>query len=232
LAHFSPNLPLEKMFAGMYGYVAAVLLACLAVSVSGTANSMIPLQRTGYAYHRGNTSALTTVEFFIDLTCSACMDSWSTLNQVVETYKNQVHFMYRIFPLPYHQQGFIVSKASVVAYVFGDSHDSVFTFMDTAYANQAQIYNSATANMTYNEVVALVGTWATEATGVTLEEYNMGMNSGNQVGSQIEMNTRYMWKYVTIQGVFATPLFNIDGLKVGGLDTFDDWKAALDPLVV
>jgi hypothetical protein len=46
------------------------------------------------------------------------------------------------------------------------------------------------------------------------------------------MNTRYMWKYVTIQGVFATPLFNIDGLKVGGLDTFDDWKAALDPLVV
>lgn len=218
------------MFVRAFGFVAIALLAFLAASVSATANSMIPLQKTGYAYHRGNTSALTTVEFFIDLTCSACLDSWSTLNEVVATYKDKVHFLYRVFPLPYHQQGFIVSKASVVTYVFG-TQDAVFTFMDTAYANQAQIYNSATANMTYNQVVDLVADWATQGTGVSKETYYAAMDSSNAVGNKIEMNTRYMWKYVAIQGVFATPLFNIDGLKVGGLDTFDDWKAALDPLV-
>lgn len=218
------------MFVRAFGFIAIVLLAFLAGNVSATANSMIPLQKTGYAYHRGNTSATTTVEFFIDLTCSACMDSWSTLNEVVATYKDKVHFMYRIFPLPYHQQGFIVAKASVVAYAFG-TQDAVFTFMDTAYANQAQIYNSATANMTYNQVVDLVADWATDGTGVSKETYYTAMDSSNAVGNKVEMNTRYMWKYVTIQGVFATPLFNIDGLKVGGLDTFDDWKAALDPLV-
>lgn len=217
------------MFLSPLPYFAVILVLCL-ISVSATANSMIPLQRTGYAYHRGNMSATTTVEYFIDLTCSACMDSWSMLNQVYDTYKDRVHFMYRVFPLPYHQQGFIVAKASVVTFVFG-KQDAVFTFMNTAYANQAQIYNSATANMTYNQVVDLVGTWAIEGTGVTKETYYTAMDSSNQIGSAVEMNTRYMWKYVTIQGVFATPLFNIDGLKVGGLDTFDDWKAALDPLV-
>jgi len=70
-----------------------------------------------------------------------------------------------------------------------------------------------------------------EGTGVTTEKYYLGMNSSNSVGSQIEMNTRYMWKYVCIDGIFATPLFQIDGLKVGGLETFEDWQAALDPLV-
>lgn len=43
--------------------------------------------------------------------------------------------------------------------------------------------------------------------------------------------TRVHFKQVTIQGVFATPLFSIDGLKVDGLNTFDVWKATLDPLV-
>jgi hypothetical protein len=46
-----------------------------------------------------------------------------------------------------------------------------------------------------------------------------------------EMNARYMWKYTTLQGVYATPFFAIDGLKAMGLDTFEDWQAALDPLV-
>jgi len=64
--------------------------------------------------------------------------------------------MYRVFPLPYHQQGFIVSKAAaLVSYYTGDNN-AVFTFMDTAFANQGNIYNSATADMTYNEVVAMV----------------------------------------------------------------------------
>lgn len=40
-------------------------------------------------------------------------------------------------------------------------------------------------------MVAFIGQWATDGTGVTDEEYAQGMKS-----SDIEMNTRYMWKYV------------------------------------
>ena len=206
-----------------------VLLRCQMATAQ--ANSMIPLSKDGHAYHRGNTSALTTVEYFIDLTCSACLDSWPTLTQVYNAYKDKVHFEYRVFPLPYHQQGFIVAKAAQVVYMLGSNTDAVFTFFDTAYANQAEIYNSATADMTYNDVVKLVSSWATLDTGLTSDQYYTGMDSSTVIGNQCEMNTRYMWKYNCIQGVFATPLFNIDGLKVGGLNTFADWQAALDPLV-
>lgn len=205
--------------------------ALLFARINGEASSMIPLAKDGHAYHRGNTASLTTVEYFIDLTCSSCLDSWSTLSEVYDKYKDSVHFMYRVFPLPYHQQGFILAKAAQVVNAFGSSSESVFTFFDTAYANQPAIYNSATADMTYNEVVALVQDWAIQGTGVTAEQYTTGMNSSTTIGSTLEMNARYMWKYNTIQGIFATPLYQIDGLKVGGLDTVEDWTAALDPLL-
>ena len=60
---------------------------------------------------------------------------------------------------------------------------------------QPEIYNSATADMTYNQVIDLVGTWATSGliflcgisslylsicvilgTGITIAQYNEGMN--------------------------------------------------------
>ena len=73
---------------------------------------------------------------------------------------------------------------------FGDSNDSVFTFMDTVFENQVKeflslffwlflkafTYNSATADMTYNQVVAMVQPWALNGTGVTAEEYAIGMD--------------------------------------------------------
>lgn len=222
--HISHGLSIDLMWT-------AVFLALIFVSaVSAQIQTFIPLSKDGHAFHRGNTASLTTVEYFIDLTCSACRESWPLLTQVYQEYKDKVHFMYRVFPLPYHQQGFILAKAAQVVQANGNS-DAVFKFFDTAYIKQPAIYNSATADMTYNEVIKLVGDWATADTGVTLDQYYTGMNSSTPIGQQCEMNARYMWKYITLQDVFATPMFQVDGLKVGGLNTFADWQSVLDPLV-
>jgi len=45
---------------------------------------------------------------------------------------------------------------------------SIFTFMNTAFPNQGDIYTSVTANMTYNEVVCMVELWANNGTGLPL----------------------------------------------------------------
>ena len=205
-----------------------VLLAFLCVA-SAQVETKIPLAPNARAFHRGNLTSVTTVDFFIDLTCSSCLDEWPLISQVYDAYKNDVHFLYHLFPLPYHQQGFIVNKAAQVVNYFGPQ-DAVFDFFDVAFKNQAQIYNSATADKTYNDVVSLVEPWVT-GLGITHNQYVDGMNSNTPVGSNIEMTARYFWKYTTLQGVFATPYFHIDGLEAGGLDTFADWQAALDPLV-
>jgi protein-disulfide isomerase len=206
-------------------------LALIVLSVHATTQTFIPLDKNDYAFHRGNLASKVNVEFYIDLTCSSCLEEWPTLTQVYETYKNSVHFYYRLFPLPYHQQGFIVNKAAHVVNYYG-KEDAVFTFFDNAFNNQAQIYNSATYDSTYRQVVDLVSAWAVNGTGVTVDQYNVGMNSSYPVGQQLEMATRYMWKYTTIHQVFATPTFVVNGLMVGGLESFEDWQKTLDALIV
>lgn len=207
-----------------------MLVVAMLGSVSAQAGeSLIPLSATADAYQRGNADSNIVVEFFIDLTCSSCLDAWPTLNEVVETYSSSVNFLYRVYPLPYHQQAFIVSKSAAVVNYYAP--ESVFDFMDLAYANQGEIYNSVTGDMSYNEVVSLVGTWATNGTGVSQAQYDIGMNMSTTDGYAIEMNTRYMFKYCSLHQTFATPLFAINGLTVMGLDTFAQWKATLDPLL-
>ncbi len=215
--------------------IVSVLLSVLLIAlhshvVSATANTMIPLTKDGHAYHRGNLSAKTVVEIFFDLTCPTCLSHWPTLTKVYETYKDTVHFEYRLFPIPSHQQGFIVAKAAQLVQQLGNP-DAVYTFFDTAFANQALVTTENTYDTTYNEVVKIVADWAVQGTGVTTEKYYLGMNSNTPVGSQIEMETRYMWKQACIEGAFVAPMTQIDGLKVSGLDTFEDWQAVLDPLV-
>jgi hypothetical protein len=142
--------------------------------------------------------------------------------------------MYRIFPLPYHQQAFILSKAATLVNYY--SPDSVFVFMNSVFANQASVYNDATADMTYNEVVQMVAEWAINGTGVTSEQYKEGMSFvGGGVNSDaattIEMDTRYMFKFEGLHDAFATPFFHINGVSVLGLDTVEQWKSTLDPLL-
>eukprot|EP01031_Cornospumella_fuschlensis_P052703 gene52703-64399_t len=137
-----------QQLAGLLSFLVFCLSACI---VNAQVQTFIPLSKDGHAFHRGNTAALTTVEYFIDLSCSSCRDSWPLLSKVYETYKDRVHFLYRVFPLPYHQQGFILAKAAQVVSAYSSDSEAVFRFFDTCYAKQPAIYNSATADMTYNE---------------------------------------------------------------------------------
>ena len=213
--------------------LALVLLSLLSKAniFVAAADSLLPLQKNQYAFPRGNLSSPVIVDFFIDLGCSSCLSSWPTITEVYDTYKDRVKFQYRVFPLPYHQQSFILAKAAQVVDYYGVK-GSVFTFFDTSFANQPLIYNTATADSTYNEVVALVSEWATAGTGVSYNDYYVGMNNtANTIGNTLEMNARYMWKNACLKEAYATPLFAVNGLGVDGLDTFADWQSVLDPLL-
>ena len=146
------------MLFSIFFYLHLCLVLALVVSQVYTS---IPLSPTQYAYHAPmtmegtllSTNQFVEVEYYLDLSCSSCLDAWPTISKVTETYSVLgVKFIFRIFPLPYHQQAFILSKATAVVDFYSDSPDDVFNFMNTCYENQALILNSATANKTYNEV--------------------------------------------------------------------------------
>jgi hypothetical protein len=206
------------------------LLNLLSTAFATTA-SFIPLARNGYSFHRGNFSSLTTVEYFLDLTCPTCKEGWPILGEVYEQYKNKVHFEYRVYPLPHHAQSFLTAQAAQVVNKFGSNSEAVFTYFNTAFEKQSAIVGTTTNALSYNEVVDLVSEWAIINTGVSIEQYYEGMNTSTTVGNQCSVDSRNMWKYCAIQGMFQTPLYRVDGLLVSGLKTVIDWQTVLDPLV-
>ena len=91
-------------------FTVILIFSWATLSTSQVPESLIPLSSSSYAYKIGNPSSNVVVEFFIDLGCSSCLEAWPTLQKLVQNYKDRVNFLYRVFPLPYHQQAFILSK--------------------------------------------------------------------------------------------------------------------------
>lgn len=214
----------------MVGLLVCFICHLLLAVVAQQTMTGIPISRVDYSFPLGNPSSMILVELTIDLGCSNCMDAWPMLSEVVELYKEEVHFKIRILPLPYHQQSFILSKAaSTVFYYKGDR--AAIDYMNNIMENQALYYNSATADKTYNEVVRMVAEAATNGTDLSSEDFYEGMDARTVAGNTIEMFTRYEWKYNVVHGQFGTPFYQINGLVVEGLQTVDQWKETLDPLV-
>ena len=187
--------------------------------ISGNTNGHSDI-RVDYSFPLGNMNSLVTVEFVIDLTCSATKDAWPILSEVVALYKDLVKFKIRILPLPYHQQGFILSKAASTVYYYEGDRPAI-DFMNDALNHQDMFLNSATMDMSYNDVVRLVAGVATNGS-LSGEEYFEGMSPSTNAGATIEAFTRYEWKYAVSHGYYATPLYTINGLIVNDLSEVDE----------
>ena len=169
--------------------------------------------------------------FRIDLGCSDCLNSWPLLTEVYETYGDTVKFNYRLMPLPYHQYAFMLAKSAFVVDTYGESGD-VFSFFDTVYTseNQGRIYNGATNDLSYNDVMNdIVAEFVTNATNIDADQYIQGMDAS--VCGACEMNARYSFKNAALRGVYGTPMQQVNGVLVDGLDEMEDWKQVLDSLV-
>ena len=209
--------------------ILVVLTSLLALSLSQETQTGIPISRVDYSFPLGDLNSPVTVEFVIDLTCSATKDAWLVLSEVVALYKDLVKFKIRILPLPYHQQAFILSKAASTVYYFQGDRAAI-DFMNDALEHQDKFLNGATENMSYKDVVKLVAGVATNGS-LSGEEYFEGMDPKTDAGATIEAFTRYEWKYAVTHGYYGTPLYTINGLIVNDLSELDEWKATLDPLV-
>ncbi|GMI10317.1 hypothetical protein TrRE_jg7767 [Triparma retinervis] len=62
---------------------------------SPTYTSSLPLSPSSFAFSRGQMGSDVTVDLWIDLACSDCMNGWPVINDVWEAYGDKVKFNYR-----------------------------------------------------------------------------------------------------------------------------------------
>lgn len=195
--------------------------------------SSLPVSATSYAYSRGGGFARNpvTVDLIIDLTCSSCQEAWPVISQVVKKYQHSVTFRYRVFPLPYHNSAYVAAKAAAAVEKWHGSE--VFEFIDACYEGKhaTAMSNMKTNGKTHEQVIGVVGSIITAATHMTAEEYEEAMDQSTAKGSEVETATRLMWKNCAMHGAFGTPTYLVNGVEVGDLQSQDDWKAILDPLL-
>lgn len=80
----------------------------------------------------GPPDAKVKVVEFSDFECPYCARAADAVNEIKKKYEDQVHFVFRQFPLSFHQRAHLTAQASLAAHAQG----KFWEFHDLAFANQ------------------------------------------------------------------------------------------------
>lgn len=86
---------------------------------------------------RGNKDGSITVVEYSDFECPFCSRGYSTVKELFKKYPNQVKFVFKHLPLPFHQHAMI--SAQYYEAVRLQSEEKAFKFHDEIFENQAKL---------------------------------------------------------------------------------------------
>ncbi len=157
---------------------------------------------------RGGENAKVTIVEYSDFECPFCGSAHPTVQQVMQTYGDDVRLVYRHFPLSFHAQAQKAAEASECASdqgKFWEMHDIMFE-------NQAALQGGVTQ----------LKKWAAELR-LNTAKFNSCLDSGEKasvVAAQASAGSAI--------GVTGTPGFFINGISVVGAQPFSTFKQVID----
>ncbi|XP_021756576.1 uncharacterized protein LOC110721683 [Chenopodium quinoa] len=168
------------------------------------------------------------IEAFFDPLCPDTRDSWPPLKHALHHYGSKVSLVVHPFPLPYHDNAYVSSRAIHVVNELNKS--ATFPLWESFFKGQEQFYNEKTSNWTRNEAVDHIVDFVTKTVG---EEYKSDLISGLN-DPNTDQKTRVSFKYASSRGVIGTPSFIVNGFALpdeGSAIDYKAWRKVIDPLV-
>lgn len=154
----------------------------------------------------GPADAPVTIVEFSDYQCPFCARAEATIKQILNTYGGKVRFVYRDFPLGFHQYAKKAAEASECA----DEQGKFWAYHDLLFANQQAL-----------DIDSLKG-YAADL-GLDLDKFNECLDTG-RYASEVEHDMQEGQSY----GVRGTPAFFINGHLVSGAQPFSVFKEIID----
>lgn len=204
-----------------------ILLLLLLVEID-EAQVTIPARYDGFIYSLPEGPDFISIEAFLDPVCPDSRDSWLPLKQLVHHYSSSILLIVHPFPLPYHDNAFITSRALHVVDKINSS--ATFSLLEKFFEYQERFYNAQTFNLSRASVVDLIAKFASEATGLS---YLSAIQDGFE-DSTTDQATRISFKYGCSRGVFGAPFFFVNGFVLpnpGSPVNYKTWRSIIDPLL-
>jgi protein-disulfide isomerase len=166
-----------------------------------------PRQKVEVAGHpaKGPKDAPIELVEFSDFQCPFCQRANPTIEQVLKTYGDRIHFVYRNYPLPNHPNARPAAEAAACA----DDQGRFWQYHDQLFANPSL------TDASLKQYAAAIGLDATR--------FNACFD-GRRFKSDVDKDI----KEATAAGVTGTPAFFINGRALEGAQPFEAFKRVID----
>ena len=155
---------------------------------------------------RGPSDAPIQIVEFSDFQCPFCQRVGPALKQVLDTYGDRVHLVYREYPLPNHPNAKLASEAGLCA----NEQGKFWPFHDRLFANQQRL----AGHELKQHAVEL---------GLDAARFNACIDS-HKNAAQVEGDI----SAGNDAGVNGTPAFFINGRAISGAQPFEEFKKIID----
>jgi protein-disulfide isomerase len=167
-----------------------------------------PRQVIATAGHHGQGSADAPIELveFADFQCPFCFRAHPTVEQVLRTYGDRIHFVYRHYPLTNHPNARPAAEASECA----AEQDKFWPYYEVLFSDPSKL-DSAGLKASAAQV------------GIDVDRFNACVDS-HKYKSVVEADM----KEGEEAGVTGTPAFFVNGRMLSGAQPFEQFKQVID----
>ena len=144
---------------------------------------------------------------FSDFECPYCNSGHSVMNELYDTYGDDIAIVFKHFPLSFHQYAQTAAEASMCA----DDQDMFWEYHDVLFDNQASFSDTYFAT-------------AAEGLGLDMDDFNDCLNSGKYYNKVQED-----FNYGVQLGITGTPGFLVNGELVKGAQPASSFATYIEP---
>lgn len=195
----------KKVLMGAALFIVCALIFYQAVTGTGVFNRERP-------YERKPGEPLVIMEFS-DFKCGYCAKSADALGRIRQEYGNKVLVVYKHHPLPYHEGADRAAEAAECARdqgMFWEYHDALFEGASSGYDIGTESSLTGIAS----------------SVGLDTSEFDRCLTSGEKKA----VIAQHMTDAAAL-GVDVTPVFFVEGRKLVGWHTHEEFKEVIDPLL-
>jgi len=197
-----------KFFVGV---AAAAVLVIVGVAVFNKQKPPVTEVDLSLARTLGEATAPVTITEFGDFQCPACAAAAAPLEEVYERNKEKVRLAYIHFPLPSHKNAEVAAAASEAAHLQG----KFWEIYDLLFSRQSQWAEVSDPKLIFRGYAGELGLNVDQfAKDLDSGEVRNAVRAGKNHGLDLDVN--------------QTPTFYINGKKITGVRSADDWQKLID----